>query len=300
MALVVNGEQIEDSAVKKEAERLRPDYEKAFVDMNPEEREIQLLDWSKENLIERILLQQEVKNIEPETPKDHLEPILANLKKNCRDPQDLYKDFDVEDDENLKQAIDLIIRTEKTFEKLLKDLPKPSNADIRQHYEENKEQFNSGEQIRVAHIVKYVDWQTDEATAYQTIYLAHNELKQGAPFETVVDKYSDCADQNGDLGNISRGQMAEEFEDMVFNLDVGQVSDIFRTRFGFHIAKVYGRRPATVPAFEEVKDRITETINEQMRLNAIHDFIDKLKNKAKIEDIPVNSFNTEKMHKKQA
>lgn len=289
MALVVNGEQIEEKAIRKEAERLRPEYEKVFVDMKPEERETQLLDWSKENLIERTLLQQEVKNTEPQTPKAHLEPILVNLKKNCRDPNELYRDFEVEDDENLRQAVDLIIRTERTIEKLLKDMPKPSNTEIRQYYEEKKGQFRSGEKIKVAHIVKYVDWQTDESIAYQDIHRAYNELKQGAPFETVVDKYTDCADQGGDLGYIERGKMAEEFEDVVFNLGVGQVSDIFRTRFGFHIAKVYERHPATVPGFEEVKDRITEIIYEQMRLNAIHNFIDNLKNKAKIEDIPANS-----------
>ena len=297
MALLVNGEQIEDSAIRKEAERLRPDYEKAFVDMNPEEREVQLLDWSRENIIERVLLQQEARNIEPQTPQEHLEPILTNLKKNCKNTQELYKDFEVEDDDNLKQAVDLIIRTEKMFGKLLENLPKPSNAAIRQYYEKNKEQFSSGEQIRAAHIVKYVDWQTDETEAYQAIQQAHNELKNGATFEEVVDKYSDCKDQSGDLGNISRGQMAEEFDDIVFNLAAGQVSDVFRTRFGFHIAKVYGRYQATITGFEQVKDRIAEKIYEQMRVNAIHDFIDQLKNKAKIQEISADSLN---LSKKQA
>ena len=297
MALLVNGEQIEDSAIRKEAERLRPDYEKAFVDMNPEEREVQLLDWSRENIIERVLLQQEARNIEPQTPQEHLEPILTNLKKNCKNTQELYKDFEVEDDDNLKQAVDLIIRTEKMFGKLLENLPKPANAAIRQYYEKNKEQFSSGIQIRVAHIVKYVDWQTDETEAYQAIQQAHDELKNGATFEEVVDKYSDCKDQSGDLGNISRGQMAEEFDDIVFNLAAGQVSDVFRTRFGFHIAKVYGRYQATITGFEQVKDRIAEKIYEQMRVNAIHDFIDQLKNKAKIQEISADSLN---LSKKQA
>ena len=128
-------------------------------------------------------------------------------------------------------------------------------------------------------------WRTDEKTAFQAISQADNELKNGAAFEIVVEKYTDCADQGGDLGSISRGQMVEEFEDIVFNLGVGQVSEVFRTRFGFHIAKVYGRYPPAVPDFEEVKDRITKILREQMRENTIHEFIDSLKNKAKIEEI---------------
>ena len=285
MAVLVNGERIEDTSINKEAERLRPDYEKTFTDMDPREREVQLLDWSRENLIERALLRQEVENNEPEIPTDKLESIIAKLKKGCKDPQELYKEFEVQNDEDLTQSINLIIRTELKFEKLLKTLPQPSNAAIRQYYNQNKEEFKSGDQVRVAHIVKYVDWRTDEKTAFQAISQADNELKNGAAFEIVVEKYTDCADQGGDLGSISRGQMVEEFEDIVFNLGVGQVSEVFRTRFGFHIAKVYGRYPPAVPDFEEVKDRITKILREQMRENTIHEFIDSLKNKAKIEEI---------------
>ena len=156
---------------------------------------------------------------------------------------------------------------------------------MRKYYEENQEQFKSGERLRVAHIVKYVNWQTDEQTAYEAISQAYEELKNGASFEAVVDKHTDCADSGGDLGFVARGQMVEEFEDVVFNLGAGQVSDIFRTRFGFHIAKVYAREPATVAAFEDVKDRITELVKKQMNSEAIDNFIDSLKSEAKIEEV---------------
>jgi parvulin-like peptidyl-prolyl isomerase len=79
--------------------------------------------------------------------------------------------------------------------------------------------------------------------------------------------------------------MVEEFEDVVFNLGLGEISDVFRTRFGFHIAKVYDRKPAAVSELKEVKGEIVETLKEQMRGKAIDEFIDGLKNKAKIEEI---------------
>jgi parvulin-like peptidyl-prolyl isomerase len=285
MALLVNGERIEDSAIHKEAERLRPDYEKVFADMNPEQREAQLLDWSKENLIERTLLHQEVKSSETKIAENRLEVIIANLKKECKDPQELYQDFEVRNDEELKHSIEMIIRTEQKLEKLLNKLPNPSSDAIRQYYEQNKEQFKTGEQIRVAHIVKYVDWRNDEQTAYAAINQAYDDLKNGIAFEIVADKYTDCADREGDLGLISKGQMIEEFEDVIFNLGAGQISNVFRTRFGFHIAKVYERHPAAISDFEEAKDQITNILKEQMRQNAVHEFLDSLKNKAKIEDI---------------
>ena len=97
MAFVVNGEKIEDSAIKQEVERLRQDYERVFVDQDPAEREAQLLDWSKENVIERVLINQEAKNSGDEIPPDKIEETLAKLKEQFEDPKQLYEQFDAKD-----------------------------------------------------------------------------------------------------------------------------------------------------------------------------------------------------------
>jgi len=285
MALIVNGEKIEDSAIKQEAERLRPDYERVFTDQDTEEREAQLLDWSRENVIEKVLINQEAEKSGDKIPPDQVQAALAKIKEQYEQPEQLYKDFNAENDEQIKKDIAKQMRIEQRIGQVCKDLPKPSPAAIRKYYEENQEQFKSGERARVAHIVKYVNWQTDEKTAYEAISQAYEELKSGVAFEEVVDKHTDCADSGGDLGFVMKGQMVEEFEDVVFNLGDGQFSDIFRTRFGFHIAKVYAREPAAVASLEEVKDRITELLNEQMRSEAIDKFIDGLKSEAKIEEV---------------
>jgi parvulin-like peptidyl-prolyl isomerase len=284
MTLIVNGEKIEDSAIKQEAERLRPDYERVFPDLDPKEKEAQLLDWSKENVIERVLINQEAKKSEEKIPQDQIDSALAKIKEQYTDPKELYKALGVEDDAGIKDQIEMQMRVEQRLSDVCKDLPDPPKADIQEYYEENAEQFKTGESARVAHIVKYVNWQTDEETAFNAIKEAHDELKNGAAFEVVVDKHTDCADSGGDLGYVVKGQMVEEFEDVIFNLGTGDVSDVFRTRFGFHIAKVYDRKPAAVAELKDVKDQIVGTLQEQMRSKAIDDFIDTLKEKAKIED----------------
>ncbi len=285
MAFVVNGEKIEEIAIKQEVERLRPDYERVFADQDPKEREAQLLDWSKENVIERVLISQEAKTNGDKVPSDKIEETLAKLKEQYEDPKQLYKDFNADDDERIKQDIETQMRVEQTMNKVCEEMTKPSTADIKAFYEENKDQFRSPERVRVAHIVKHVNWQTDEESAFRAINEANGELTSGAAFEMVVDKYTDCADNGGDLGFIMKGQMVEEFEDVVFNLGIGQTSDIFRTRFGFHIAKVYGREPEGIAGLDDVQDRIVETLQEQMRGKAIDDFVDGLRSKAKIEEV---------------
>ncbi len=289
MALIVNGEKIEDSAIQQEVERLRPDYERVFSDQDPKERDAQLTDWSRENVIERVLINQEAKENGGKIPEAQVESALAKLKEQYEDKEQLYNDLGVKNDEDIKEFLQMQMRVEQRLNEVCKDLPKPSQAAIQEYYEKNKEQFKSGEQARVAHIVKYVNWQTDEETAHNAIKEAQDELKNGAAFEAVVEKHTDCADNGGDLGYVMKGQMVEEFEDVVFNLGAGEVSDVFRTRFGFHIAKVYNRKPAVVPELEEVKGGIVDTLEKQMRGEAIDEFIDGLKNKAKIEDIEADS-----------
>jgi len=285
MALLINGEKVEDAVIRKEVEHLRPDYEKTFADMDPKEREDQLIDWSRENIVERTLLKQEIGDIEPAIPTDKLDTILGRLKEEYEDPQELYKDFDAENDEKIKEILELIIKTELRFGELYKDLPKPSQAEIEKFYEENKEQFRTADQLRAAHIVKYVDWQSDEATAYNAIRQVQEQIKNGASFEIVVDKYTDDPDSGNSFSYLTKGEDIEEFEDVIFNLGVGEVSDIFRTRFGFHIAKVYEKKPGIIASLKEVKSQIANELEEQMRQQVVEEFIDQLKSKAKIEEV---------------
>ncbi len=283
MVLVVNGEKIEDSAIQKEVERLRPRYEKVFADMGPAERETQLLNWSKENVIEAVLIKQEAQKNRDKIPKDEVDSLLASLKQD-KDKGALSKEPGEEDNEKMREAAGMVLSIDHMVKDICKGLPDPSKDAVLKYYEENKDEFESGEQVRVAHIVKYVNWQTDEQAAYNAIKQAQYELERGVPFEIVVDRYAD-SDDSGDPAYIIRGKMAEEFDDVVFNLDVGEVSDIFRTRFGFHIAKVYDRKPAVAPKLEEVKSKIAGILESQAREKAIEDFIDQLKSKARIEEV---------------
>jgi len=283
MALVINGERIDDSEIQQEAERLRPRYEEVFAEKDPAEREAQLQEWSRDNVIERVLLRQEAKNAGAAIPPEQIEEAFKQLRQQYDSDEALHKALDVDSDEKVRQTIELQMKTERKIGEVYAKAPKPSEEQIREYYEENKDKFRSDEQIHVAHIVKYGNWQTDEDTAMQTMRQAHDQIRSGAPFETVVGKYTDCADSGGDLGYVMRGQMVEEFEDVVFNLSPGQVSDVFRTRFGFHIAKVYDRRPPSIPALKDVKKQVTSEVQEQLREQALGDYLDALRAKATIE-----------------
>jgi parvulin-like peptidyl-prolyl isomerase len=285
MAILVNGQRVEDREIQEEAARLRPSYEQAFANLEAEAREAQLLDWSKENVIERVLLRQEAKSSGPAISAADVDVAFTKLKERYEKVEDLYKEFGVDSDEKAKEMIELQMKVEHKIGEIYAKTPKPTEAEIAEYYEQNKEKFASGEQIRVAHIVKYVNWQTDEAAAREAVEQAHKEIAAGAPFEMVAAKYTDCGDRGGDLGYVVRGQLVEEFEDVVFNLNPGQVSDVFRTRFGFHIAKLYDRRAPAIPPLKEVKDQAVEQAAEHKREQVLGEYLDSLRGKATVEEV---------------
>lgn len=77
-------------------------------------------------------------------------------------------------------------------------------------------------------------------TAYKAIEVARQELVGGAPFQTVFRRYSDPqkAGPSGDLGFVRKGFLPSEFDRVVFCIPKGEISPVFRTGFGFHIAQV--------------------------------------------------------------
>jgi parvulin-like peptidyl-prolyl isomerase len=283
MALIVNGEKIDDSVIQREFERLRPDYERVFKDQPKEDNEQQLLEWSRENVIERVLINQYAKKHGQAMPQEQIEAAFEKMKKQYQDLGQSTEKLTADQEKKIKQEIELQLKAEQILHDVCKNITDPSDEEARKFYNENKERFRTDEQVRVAHIVKHIDFQTNEAAALEAIKDIQQRLKKGESFEVTAGKFSDCPDNGGDLGYIKKGQMVEEFEDVAFNLNIGQVSDIFRTRFGFHIAKLYDRKPSKTPGLEEVKSLIINELREKTKTQAIDDFVDHLRNKAKIE-----------------
>ncbi len=285
MTLIVNGEKVDDSLIEQEAERLRPHHEQEFAAMGAQERETQLQKWSRENVIERVVLEQEAKSRGVALSADEVESIFSKLKAQYAEQGHEPEEPDAEGEKIIKEHLELQIKIERLLQDMTGDIGEPSAEAVSKFYEQNRQRFMTPEQVRVTHIVKHINAHTDENEAAETMKKAADELKAGVLFEMLVSKYSDCPDNGGDLGYISPGQMVEEFDDVVFNLGVDQISDIFRTRFGFHIAKLYDRKPAAPISLKEVEKTIAQQLKEQMRSDAIDLFVDELKSKAEIKDV---------------
>ena len=284
MGLVINGESIKDSLIQQDAENLRPDYIKAFEDMEEEAREAQLLEWARENVIERTLLRQEANRRDILVTGDELGAAIKQLKESCEDTKTLLTQMSCESEAELAALTESSLKTQKLAEQIRKDSPELSKDQIEQYYQAQAEEFTIPEHIVCAHIVKHVQYPTTEEQVMETMQQAKAELDKGRPFAMMAEKYSDCPENGGSLGAIAKGQMVEEFEDIAFHLQPGEVSQVFKTRFGFHICTVTDRNPSRIAELKEVTEHIEKVLKDQAETDNFYAFLDDLKSKATIDE----------------
>src|SRR5882724_8120371 len=133
---------------------------------------------------------------------------------------------------------------------------------LKQQYQANIQQYQVPNRVHVQHILFMTVGKTTDAEVEEVKKKAEDVLKQvkkGGKFEDLAKKYSEdpgSKDKGGDLSWITQGQTVPEFEKTAFSLAPGQVSDLVKTQYGFHIIKVLEKETAHTKPFEEVKDSL--------------------------------------------
>jgi len=286
MALYVNNERIEDEEVQKEIERLRLRYEQTFPEQSPEEQRARLEEWSRENVTERVLLRQAALRDPEEIPADGIEKALRTLIEEHGGEEPFRKAFGAEagGEDAVRKAVEERLRVERMIGRIARDAPEPTEEDLRKFYDENPDQFMIPETVRASHIVKHLAPNEESEEILEEMKRILKKLRNNENFEEMARTYSDCPDHGGDLGAFPRGQMVREFDDAVFALEEGEISGVFRTEFGYHIARVTEKRPPRPWPFEEARETIARDLPGRMRQDAIDAFVDKEKEKATIEE----------------
>ena len=93
---------------------------------------------------------------------------------------------------------------------------------------------------------------------------ARKRAADGEDFAALATEVSEgpSAPQGGDLGFFSRQQMVAPFADAAFALEVGQISEVVETRFGYHVIKVEEKRPASTMSLEEVRQPLEQMLRQ--------------------------------------
>jgi parvulin-like peptidyl-prolyl isomerase len=286
MTLYVNGQAVEAGRVEREIARMRPSYEQAFADQPAEQREGQLAEWARENAIEAILFEQVALREFPDIAVADISALLNEMLAQEDEAGPLHQRLSAGEAEcqKLRQEAAAQIRTERLLNKITADVSAPKDKDIRRFYDRNIERFSVPEMVRAAHIVKHPDAAVAPEQQKEELEATLAQIRGGADFTELADKHSACPGSGGDLGYFQRGQMVPAFEAVVFDLKPGQVSDVFATEFGWHIAKVLDRRPAAPCPLEQVRHLIVKELTQREKDKAIERFLDQEREKAVIEE----------------
>ncbi len=149
-------------------------------------------------------------------------------------------------------------------------------------------------QIRASHILasfRKPDGTIDSAAAKAKIDSVKEALKKGADFAELAEKYSDdpgSKEKGGDLGFFSRRMMVKEFDEAAFNLKKGEVSDIIKTQYGYHIIKLTDEKPGA--SFDEEKEELKKIFQKTRFQDTYNALIDSLGKKYNFK-LNQNTFN---------
>lgn len=142
-----------------------------------------------------------------------------------------------------------------------------------------------GRELDVAHILL----RGDSAEVRDRLLDLRGELEGGAAFSELAQRHSQdpqASENKGRLGFISRGQFFKSFEDAAFALKVGELSQPVKTKFGYHLIKIYGERSKSKVDCDEIapatRRRLRDKIWNAQRASKMKRFLSQLRNKAEI------------------
>jgi peptidyl-prolyl cis-trans isomerase C len=282
----VNGEDVK----KEDFERMVKTMESQAGQAIPAERRDEILRNALDQMITYVLLSQESKTRGIKIDDGEIETKMGQLKSQFPNEeafQKALKDRGMTAD-SLRKDARVDISVNKLMDAEVATVQGASDAEAKDFYDKNPNEFQVKETVRASHILIRVDDKADEATkkkAKSEIDAVLAKVKAGGDFAKLAQEHSQdgSAAQGGDLNYFGKGTMVPEFDKVAFELKPGQTSDIVKTQFGYHIIKVADHKPGRTVPFDEAQVKIKEFLGQQKKKEHATAFIEGLKKKSKIE-----------------
>lgn len=193
---------------------------------------------------------------------------------------------DYDDLENLLAQMDVV---QVLVDQKIMPTVNVTDEAVKEFYDSNPDYFKRPAQVHARHILFTVEEGAGaeaEAAAKAKAEAALKRARAGEDFAELAKELSEgpSAPRGGDLGFFSQDQMVEPFGEVAFSLEPGQISDLVKTRFGYHIIKVEEKRPAGVVSLDEARPRIEQVLAQQQVAGELEKMVEGLRAKAEIVD----------------
>lgn len=151
------------------------------------------------------------------------------------------------------------------------------SALARERYNASRDVYRVPEEVRVAHILVQFGEDTERADGLILVESLRERIEAGEAFSDLAERYSEdpgSASAGGDVGFFGKGRMVAEFEDAAFALEeVGDVSGVVETQFGYHLLKLLDRRPTHYRPFEDVQDSIMAGLRQDFTRTEVRQWL---------------------------
>jgi peptidyl-prolyl cis-trans isomerase C len=196
-------------------------------------------------------------------------------------------------DADIKMRIRRTLGAQKFVDEHIAPKATVSDAEVRAYYEANPNEFEHDVLVHAAHIlIKISPWADEETKrkAKEKLLDIRAQILAGADFAEMAKKHSEGPSRanGGDLGYFGYAQMAPTFETAAFSLREGEISKVVTTQFGYHLIKVYDRKPAGKETFEEAAPILKSRFHNERMATELQTVVAQLKANATIERFELN------------
>ena len=163
-----------------------------------------------------------------------------------------------------------------------------STLDVEQYYKENIERFRSNEERKSSHILISFDDEVIEDAAQEQSKDILVRIKGGESFEELAQEFSDdsgSATNGGDLGWAEPGLFVSEFDQVLYALEIGEISDPVKTQFGYHIIRLDDVKEGRKKEFAEIEEELTEEYSQLLAEDRLYDLAEQL------DDLALQAYN---------
>lgn len=276
MKISVNQEQIPEALIQREMQ--------SWQQHNPQSDAATAFEQVSTGIIDWALIRQEAERKITVSPEE----VDAEFESTCQQHggQDaFFKRFGLKPDavDAVKNDMKRQRQSRQFLDGLAMAAEPPQATLLEAYYQEHREQFVQPETVHAAHIVKHPQGEAAETAAAAELTAVRKRLLAGEDFLTVAAESSECNDSAPDLGEFPRGKMVPEFELVVFSMRPGEISPVFKTPFGLHVATVLERKDACPMTVDDAKPHIHAALLKEAQNKRIHEWLTTQKETAAIE-----------------
>ena len=282
MATYVNGERLDPDWVVRERAILDGRYREAGKSVEP----ARLDEDAHANAVEKLILRQRARGVVPSVPRRDVQRRLERRAEEFGGIAAFYRHLGLapSDGERLREELREEIRYDRYVAALTEEVPAPGDDELRVIYDEQPERFRRPEVVHVAHVVMQPRPGEDSSRVVMDLMNIREALREKDTLRGVPHRMTRDGMGAGDLGYISRGSLDEAFDRVVFGLAPGEISEVFRTSLGYHIAVVYDRRPEETLSFENSRKALREEVWRARKNEHIGHCVDRFLKESVVED----------------